>query len=217
MNNEITSTSEIAETEWDGESEPHDVAVDMVATHEPENKGIEFHVSMRDYTQRAMEDLIIEAAASMIVGKFGERVVTKEIEAKAMTLIQERIGERLKTVTAEIIDQPMVPNFGAKEPVTMREFIGLYGQAYLTQRVTYQGELPTYGSDAKYSRAQHFVERHMDRAFKAEIEKATSAAINEVRAEMRKRHEALLAEELKRFREAMAHSASVTTVTAKVQ
>lgn len=203
MSNEITSTHEMAETEWDGESEPKDVESDIVATREPENKGIEFHVSMRDYTQRAMEDLIIEAAALSIVGKFGERTVGKEIEAKALELIQTKIGKRLETVTAEIIDQPMVPNFGTKEPVTMREFIGLYGREYLTQKVDNRGEIAT-SSYNSISRAQYFAERFMDRAFKSEIEKATSAAINQIRAEMSAKHAALIAEQIERFKTAMA-------------
>lgn len=214
MSNEITSTHEMAETEWDGEGEPQDVESDIVATCEPENKGIEFHVSMRDYTQRAMEDLIIEAAAAMIVGKFGDRTVAKEIEAKALELIQAKIGKRLETVTAEIIDQPMVPTFGAKEPVTMREFIGLYGREYLTQNVDSRGERSTISYD-RVSRAQYFAERYMDRAFKSEIEKATSAAINQIRAEMSAKHTALIAEQVERFKTAMAALAYQPIVSLK--
>lgn len=216
MNNEITSTHEMAETEWDGEGEPQDVAVDMVATKEPESKGIEFHVSMRDYTQRAMEDLIIEAAAMSIVGKFGERTVAKEIEAKALEIIQDRIGKRLETVTAEIIDQPMVPAFGAKEPVTMREFIGLYGREYLTQTVDTDGKAaPRDNWGNKVTRAEWFARRHMDSAFKSEIEKATSVAINQIRAEMSAKHAALIAEQIERFKTAMAALANQPIVSLK--
>uniref|UniRef100_UPI0011848CFC hypothetical protein n=1 Tax=Mesorhizobium amorphae TaxID=71433 RepID=UPI0011848CFC len=68
MTNEIVSTHDLAETEWDGHSEPQDVDTAMVATKEPEGKGIEFHVSMRDYTFRDMRELIVEAAARVVVG-----------------------------------------------------------------------------------------------------------------------------------------------------
>lgn len=213
MSNEITSTHEMAETEWDGESEPQDVGSDIVATKEAENKGIEFHVSMRDYTQRAMEDLIIEAAAQSIVGKFGDRTVAKEIEAKALELIQAKIGKRLETVTAEIIDQPMVPAFGTKEPITMREFIGLYGREYLAQGVDWQGQAVEGSYNRKQSRAQYFVARYMDAAFKSEIEKSTAAMINQIRAEMTARHNAMLAEQAERFKAAMEVLAKPATAT----
>lgn len=217
MSNEITSTAEIAETEWNGEDEPNDVRTDMVATHEPEGRGIEFHVSMRDYTQRDMEDLIVTAAAQMIVGKHNNHEMARAIEAKCIELINAKAGSALAAVTTEIIDQPLTPQYAwakDKPSVTMREFLGLYGREYLTQQVDYQGN-PAKGYDAKQTRMQYFVERHMDKAFKSEIEKATSAAIGEIRTALRLQHEAMLKEELRRFREAIAHSAASAAVSVK--
>jgi len=72
MNNQITSTHELAETEWDGHTEPSDVETNMVATKDAEGRGIEFHVSMRDYTKRDMDALIVEAAARVLVSEHGK-------------------------------------------------------------------------------------------------------------------------------------------------
>lgn len=40
MDNEITDTLKMAEAEYDGHSEPDDVHSDIVATKEPEGRGI---------------------------------------------------------------------------------------------------------------------------------------------------------------------------------
>lgn len=208
MANEITSTHEIAEREWDEHSEPQDVDTDMVATKEPENNGIEFHVSMRDYTMRDMEALIIEAAAQQIVGKFGNDRLAKEIESKTITLVTAKADKALEAVTAEIIDQPILPKFGYSKPeatpVTMREFIGLTGRQYLAERVDSMGKTTDRSGYHDKSRIQYLVEKYMETAFKREIEKATNAAIVEVRAAIEASHKALLAAEKARFLEALA-------------
>lgn len=203
---DITSTHEIAEREWDEHSEPGEVESDMVATTDPEGKGIEFNVSMRSYTMRDMEALIIEAAAAQMVGKFGNDRLAKEIEAKTISLVSDKANRALETVSAAIIDQPITPRYpfmkGKDAPVTMREFIGLTGQAFLTARVGYNGE-PTTDYQAK-SRIQYLVEKYMDIKFKREIEQATNAAIAEIQKHIKANHEALLAAEKKRFIEALA-------------
>lgn len=211
MTNEIINTHDLAEQEWDGHSEPHDVDTSMVATKEPEDKGIEFHVSMRDYTMRDMEALIIEAAAMQIVGKFGNDRLAKEIEAKTISLVTAKADKALEAVTSEIIDQPITPKYPFMKkdeaPVTMRQFIGLTGQAYLTARVDNSGN-PTTDNYYSKSRIQHFVEKFMDVAFKREIEKATNLAIAEVRNAIEAQHKAFLEAEKTRFREALAKVAS---------
>jgi len=203
---EITSTHEMAEREWDGNSEPSEVETNIVATTEPEGKGIEFNVSMRSYTMRDMEALIVEAAAAQMVGKFGNDRLAKEIEAKTISLVSDKANRALETVSAAIIDQPLTPRYPfMKEkdaPVTMREFIGLTGQAFLTAKVGYNGE-PTADYQAK-SRIQHLVEKYMDVKFKREIEQATNAAISEIQKHIKANHQALLAAEKKRFAEALA-------------
>ncbi len=205
--NEIASTSEMAEAEWGAHEEPRDVDTDMVATKEAEGRGIEFHVSMRDYTQRDMEALIIEAAARQILGSRSDAALAKAIEAKCIELVDQKATAALAAVAAEIIEQPLIPSFGSKDPVTMREFIGLTGRDYLTTRVD-NSDKPTpndsWGRNNNPTRIERLVSKYMDQAFKKEIEKATNAAINEVRAAVKARHDALIAAEKTRLREALA-------------
>lgn len=202
--NEITSTHDMAEAEWEAGEEPRDVDTKMVATVEAEGKGIEFHVSMRSHTMRDMEALIVEAAAMQLVGRRSERELAKAIEAKALALIDAKATEKLAGVTAEIIDQPMTPNFGDKQPVTMREFLGLYGREYLTQVVGSDGKPDTSSYGRGKPRITWLVERAMDATFKREIEKATNAAITEIQGAIREQHKALLAAETARIRDAIA-------------
>ena len=201
---EITSTHDMAESEWDGESEPGDVPSDLVATTEPPDKGISFHVSMRDYTMRDMEALIIEAAAMQMVGRIGGSQLAKAIEAKCIDLIDAKATAALEKVTAEVIDQPITPRFGANEPVTMREFLGLYGREYLSARVEGSGKpYGGYNPSSASTRIEWLVCQYMDRAFKTQIEKATNAAITEVRDAIKKQHQSFLKAEMARFRDAL--------------
>lgn len=204
MANEITSTAEMAEAEWKAGEEPRDVDADMVATREAEGRGIEFHVSMRDYTMRDMEALIVEAAAMQLVGRRGDSELAKVIETKALAMIAAKAEAKLESVTAEIIDQPMTPTFGTKQPVTMRDFLGLYGREYLTQVVGSDGKPDASSYGRGKPRITWLVERAMDATFKREIEKATSAAITEIQGAIREHHKALLAAETARIRDAIA-------------
>ncbi len=205
---EITSTHEMAEQEWDGSSEPQDVDTDMVATKDAEGRGIEFHVSMRDYTMRDMEALIIEAAAVQLVGKFGNDRLAKEIEAKTIALVTAKADKALESVTADIINQPLIPKFtygkADADPVTMREFLGLTGRQYLTQMVDNSGKVSDRSSYNEKSRIQYLVEKCMETTFKREVEKATNALISEIRSGVEAQHKAFLEAEKARFREALA-------------
>lgn len=204
--NHITDTGEMAELEYDDHGEPRDVQTDMVATKEAEGRGIEFHVSMRDYTMADMEALIVEAAAKMIVGRSPGTSMAKAIEAKCVELVDAKAAKALEKVTAEIIDAPMTPSFGDRKPITMREFIGLYGREYLTVAVDREGN-PTKGgwnSSAVSTRIELIVGKYLDRHFKDEIEKATRAAIAEIQIGIQAKHDATLAAEKKRLREALA-------------
>ena len=110
-------------------------------------------------------------------------------------------------MTAEIIDQPVTPNWGDKKPVTMREMIGLYGKEYLTQRVLPSGEdykSDGWGSNNSMSRAEHFVQKTLSRVFKDEISKATNAAITQIQTDFKSAHQAILDAEKTRVREALA-------------
>lgn len=207
MSNVIITTHEMAEAEWNPGEEPRDVDTNMVATREPEGKGIEFHVSMRTYTQHDMEDLIVEAAARTLVGKIGDARLAKLLEERCISMVTQKVDAHLKGVTADIIDQPITPKYpfmkADEKPMTMREFIGLTGRDYLEGRVDSSGN-PT--TDRTYSkpRLQHLVQSAMERTFKLEMEKATNAALSEVQKEIRSRHEAMIAAEKKRLQDAMA-------------
>ena len=211
MSNEITSTAEMAEQDWDGHSEPSDVDTDMVATKEVEGKGIEFHISMRDYTMHDMEALIVEAAANILVGKVGNDRLAKMIEAKTIELVTAKADRALEAVSAVIIDEPILPKYpfmkADEKPMTMREFLGLTGRDYLEGYVDSSGK-PTTDRHYGKRRIQHIVEQAMQVQFKREIEKATSAAIGEVQTAIRARHDAMLAAEKKRFHEALAKVAA---------
>lgn len=208
--NEITSTEEMAEDEWDGCSEPGEVNESISATDVPDpDAAIEFYVQMRRYTQHAMEDLIVEAAARQIIGRHNDHDLAKRIEDKCIELLNEKATAALATVTDDIIDQPLTPNIGDKEPVTMREFIGLYAREYLEAKVDREGK-PSKGgwsSGAVSNRMEWLVSRTLDRKFKNEIEKATNALITEMRAAMKAQHDALIAKEKARIRDALARAA----------
>jgi hypothetical protein len=211
MTNEIINTADIAEAEYDGHSEPSDIRTDAVATKEATGHGIEFHISMRDYTQRDMETLIVEAAATQIVGRRSDSHLAKAIEAKCIELVDAKARAALERVSAEIIDQPITPSFGDRKPVTMREFIGLVGREYLTETVDRDGK--KIGTDGwsrhnNMTRVEYLVVTLLGRQFKAEIEKATSALISQMQTEFRKAHESVLAEQKARFRDALAKMVS---------
>lgn len=202
MANDITDTSETAEAEWDGEGPPGDRGEDISATREVTDDKIQFHVQMRGYTQAAMDDLIVEAAARLIVGRHNEKAVAKLIETKCIELLTQKATGALDKVTSEIIDQPLTPSFGEKKPVTMREFLGLYGREYLTQMVGSDGK-PTTDSWHKQARMEWIVSRAMDAKFTTDIEKATNGAVREIRTVIEARHKSMLASEKARMLEAV--------------
>lgn len=206
MSNEITDTHSLAGVDDDN----REVATNMSATREPENTKIEFHVQMRSYTQSDMEELIVDAAARVIVGRSNNNELSKRIESRAIEMINERVTAHLSGITAEIIDQPVTPSYGDKKPLTMREVIGLTGREYLTAKVDGYGraqgekDFDSYHSRDHGTRIAHIVSRAMDIKFKDEITKATSDAIREFRAALEAQHKAVIAAEMARFHEALS-------------
>jgi len=213
MTNVIMDTGNVNELIGAGRgdpSEPFDgVESSMEARKEPEGNGIEFHVAMTSWTLRDMEELIVQAAANQIVGKFGNEKLAKEIEAKTIALVTQKTDERLAAVTADIINQPLIPKhtYGKPEgdPITMREFIGLTGRDYLAQRVDPNtGKVNERSSYNETTRIQYLVQKCMETAFKREIEAATNALIRDIQAQVKAQHMALLEAEKARLREAIA-------------
>ena len=203
MTNTIMDTGNVSEILDLG---PDDEISNMVATEEATGKGIEFHVSMQGHTFRDMEELIVQAAAQMIVGRHSSNELAKKIEAKCIELTAARVNEKLSSVTAEIVDQPLIPAGYGKEskPVTMREFIGLTGREYLMERVDSSGNKSTSSYGHNETRMEYIVSRMMAGKFKSEIEAATNAVMREVRQDVEARHKALLAAEKQRLADALA-------------
>jgi len=203
MDNIIIDPSEIAEERDLGEN---DGLSNLTAIKQPENKGMEFHVQMNGYTLADMDSIIVDAAARMIVGRTnGSTQIAKDIEAKVVALTTEAINTRLEKVSAEIIDQPMTPNFGDKKPITMREMIGLFGREYLTEMVDREGKTGMSGwGDTKEPRIQWIVKQSMNSKFKNEITAATNKIIADVQADIRAAHQAIITAEKKRLAEALA-------------
>jgi len=206
MSNEIIDTGDIAYAQLGTNDEPTEPRSNMVATKEPEGKGIEFHVSMRSWTQRDMEELIVEAAARVVVGEYGNNKLAKLVEERCIAIVTAQADKHLAGVAADVLDRPIIPKYPYQkpdaQPMTMREFIGLTGRDYLESRVDNSGNQTT---DRHYSkpRLQHIVEVAVHRSFKTEIEKATNAAISEIQKAIKAQHDAFLDAEKKRLREAL--------------
>mgnify|MGYP000911135257 FL=1 len=188
----------IADTsEWS--SDPDEPVADLMATREPQGQGIEFHVSMHDYTMRDMERLIVEAAARMLLGGYGDARLRELVQEKCIEQVSAKADAVLATVTAEIIDQPVISALGRGQPVTMRDFIALTGREYLTQTVDREGK-PTISSyNSAGPRISQIVSAHMSRAFAREIEAATNAAVREVQAAVAAEHKRIIEAEKARF------------------
>ncbi len=204
MTNVIMDTGNLAE--FAGENGDPDSS--MEARKEAEGNGIEFHVAMTSWTMRDMEELIVQAAASQIVGRFGDDRLAKGIEAKTIELVTQKADKHLASVTTDIINQPLIPKYtyGKPEadPITMREFIGLTGRDYLTQMVDPStGKPPERSSYNSTTRIQYLVRDCMQTTFKREIEAATNALIREIQAAVKASHEQLLAAERARLRVAL--------------
>jgi CRISPR/Cas system-associated endoribonuclease Cas2 len=176
----------------------------MVATTEATGEGIEFHVAMKGYTLRDMESLIINAAALQLIGKMETRLA-KMIEEKCIELIDDKLTSALGKITTEILDQPITPSFGDKSPVTMREFMGLYGREYLTQHVGSDGSRfkPSSWSSTGTPRIEYLAARVIDSKFKAEIESAQRESIKEVQTSMKKHMQDCISEQKGKFLKAL--------------
>lgn len=207
MTNLITDTSEMACGQWNPDEEPSEVGDALAATREPEGKNIEFFISMQGHTMHAMEELIVEAAARLIVGKRNERELARSIEAKCIELVNTKATAKLETITAEIIDLPVTPQWATdKKPVTMREMLGLYGREFLMEMVGRDGKPVTdsWSRSDQRVRIVYLVEKAMDAKFKAEIERSTNAVVAEIRTAIKAQHDAMLSAEKARFMDALA-------------
>jgi hypothetical protein len=199
----ITDTQDLAELhDFDEDLAPQS---DMAATEQSDPAAkIEFHVQMKSWTLRDMEELIVQAAAMQMIKAFGDKKFSKLIEDRAIEAITEKADAKIEAVTAEIIDQPLTPKIGEKAPVTMREFIGLYAKDYLTQRVDRDGKPSSGGWGATtFSRIELMVSQALDRKFQQAIAASTNAMILELQTEIKAAHAKALTAEKARIRAAL--------------
>ncbi len=206
---DIIDTADIANEQFEsGErGEDSELTTSAVASHEEKPGGISFHVQMRDWTVNDMEELIVEAAARIIVGRHGDAKIAKQIEERALALITARADAKLSAVADNVLGTTLTPKgFDQKAPVTIGEMIGMLGREYLEHVVGRDGKPVTdyYERQHGRKRLEHIVASAMDQKFKADIQNATSVVINELRAEFRARHEQMLAAEKARIAEALA-------------
>jgi len=206
---DIIDTSDIAQgqaedgmREWDDE-----LQTSAVASHEEKPSGISFHVQMRDWTVNDMEELIVEAAARMIVGRSGDSKLSKLIEDRALAMITERADARLSAVASDVLGTTLTPKgYDQKTPVTIGETIGMLGREYLEQLVGRDGKPATeyYDRQNGTKRLEYIVRTNIDHKFAIEIKAATDAVIYQVRTEIKARHEQMLTAEKARITEALA-------------
>ncbi len=132
--------------------------------------------------------------------------IAKAIEAKCIELIDQKATDALASVTTDVIEAPMIPSFGDKKPVTMRELLGLYGHEYLTTTVDRDGKAARHDGwlSPPLTRIEHIVQRILDRKFADEIKKATDGVITGIKAAVRARHDAVLSAEKQRVAEALS-------------
>jgi hypothetical protein len=194
MTSEILSSDDLPEDE---------IREDLSATVDSTPEKIEFHVQMRGFTQRDMEAFIVEAAARQIVGRSTDSKLAKEIEARCAVLIAEKADKVLAGITDQVLDQPLTPSFGDKKPVTMREFLGLYGREYLEQRVGKYDGKPESSSYNTVPRMAYLVSQHLDTKFENEMKTAVNKAVTEIQMSVLAKLNATLEAEKARVRDAL--------------
>lgn len=132
----IDTTENIAERD-----EREECSSRIEATDEPQQGGINFHVSMRDYTMKDMEELIIEAAARQLLGRFSDKLLAKVIEEKVMAAMVARADAQLERIANDVMGHVLTPAaYSQKQPVTIGETLAHLGREYLEQKVTTDGK-----------------------------------------------------------------------------
>lgn len=206
---DIIETADIAQEKAEsGEAGWEDgLQTNAVASTEEKPGGISFHVQMRSWTVADMEELVVEAAARIIVGRNGDNKLAKKIEERAITIITEHADKRLKTVAEDVLSTALTPKgYEQKNPVTIGETLAMLGREYLEQKVLRDGKMPDgyHDKDRAKKRIEWIVEQLVIGKFKEELEASSNVFVREVRAEIKARHEAMLATERARIAEALA-------------
>jgi hypothetical protein len=184
--------------DYDPQNGPSDVGDIVATTTGAPPTGISFNVEMRGHTMEDMETLIIHAAAAKILGKYQDRQIAKDIQDVCLTQINDKINAQMDSVTTDIMEQPLISGMLAeKNPITMKDYVGLTTRDYLTQLVDENGNTKTSSSyySTKTTRLEFIVNRIITRQLKLEIEEATHSMIQEIQIALRAEQNRILAEE----------------------
>jgi hypothetical protein len=202
---QITSTEEIAEEDGREECDSR-----IEATEEPQKGGINFHVSMRDYTMADMEELIIEAAARQIIGRSADSKLAKAIEERVLAAVVAKADERIARIANDVMGYVLTPtHYAQKAPVTIGETLAHLGREYLEQNVTTSGELPNrdgryYDRGSLMKRIDWIVKQAFEKALLTEVQKATAEASKAAAAEVRQTYANVVKDETDKLRTAIA-------------
>ena len=189
----------------DNHDEDSDMS-DMTATEKPDETTMDFHIQMRGYTMSDFETYVIEAAAQNIMRNFNRDSMKKDIENRAVVLINEAIDKTLMPITSEFMDQPMLPKYrGKEEVVTLREFVGLCGKDYLTTKVNGKGEVASGQWDRGEPRMNYIIAQIIDKRLKDEISKEVNSMMVDIKAEANKRLNGIINKERERINTALGY------------
>lgn len=211
----IIDTDEIAQAKSDGSDEPVEAISSMDATTEPAPTGISFHVQMRGYTQEDMEELIVEAAARIIVGRSGETRIAKAIEARVVEAIRERADAVVGKIAADVMNHTLQgATTWQASPGTVGQVLGMLGREYLEQKVTDDGKpfdnVSHWRKDAM-TRAEYIARQHVSQTFAKELDAASREVVKEMTKAVKDRFAAMLDAKKAEFNADLAESFAKAT------
>ncbi|MBI1234729.1 MAG: hypothetical protein GC208_09535 [Alphaproteobacteria bacterium] len=178
--------------------------MDATVSEKPaEPNTMSFHVQMRGYTLGSLETVIIEAAAKQIRSAM-PRDTEQRVQDTAIEMANAAIAAKLGPITGELFDQPIVSSrWEKKEPMTLREYIGLVGKDFLTTRVKRDGTPSTSRYDQSEPRINWIIADVLEKRFKDEITAAFVELKNHVRVQLDSTLNAVIDAERKRLAEAL--------------
>jgi hypothetical protein len=181
--------------------------VDISSHTQSVGQGMEFHVRMDGYTLDAMESLIVETAAKRVLSGYGPQALDKKIQDAAIAMLSQKINQALEHVTKDMLDQPITPKMGSSTsaPVTMREFVGLCGRDFLSQKVDRDGKPSTSGYSTVAPRIEYIVINILTKQFSQAIADATAEIRKEAEAALTSKLDAMIATERERLSQAIGY------------
>lgn len=202
---DIIDTNDMAEAvDFNDDESPRS---DMVASTDEKPEGISFHVQMRGWTLNDMEALIVEAAATQLVGRVGKNRFAELVEQRALEMLEKRADAVLSKVATDVLATQLTPSgFGQKTPITIGESLGMLGREYLEQRVNEDGKPADrggYGYDRKPTRMQWILSQTFTTKFSNELTTASANGVKEVQAAIKAHQQAVIEAETAKFREAL--------------